>query len=110
MAMPTAVRDLDGKVALVTGATSGIGKAAALQLALQGATVIVHGRDADRGAKVVTEIETAGGSARFIGADLSQPTEALRLAAESGEVDILEKIALYSRLDPTSDLDGETTP
>src|ERR1700712_4105479 len=108
MAMPTAVRDLDGKVALVTGATSGIGKAAALQLALQGATVIVHGRDADRGAKVVTEIETAGGSARFIGADLSQPTEALRLAAESGEVDILVNNAGFAWFGPTSDLDVET--
>jgi NAD(P)-dependent dehydrogenase (short-subunit alcohol dehydrogenase family) len=108
MAMPTAVRDLDGKVALVTGATSGIGKAAALQLALQGATVIVHGRDADRGAKVVTEIETAGGSARFIGADLSQPTEALRLAAESGEVDILINNAGFAWFGPTSDLDVET--
>jgi NAD(P)-dependent dehydrogenase (short-subunit alcohol dehydrogenase family) len=73
MASPTAVRDLEGKVALVTGATSGIGKAAAMQLAAQGATVIVHGRDADRGAAVVTEIENGGGSARFVGADLGEP-------------------------------------
>jgi NAD(P)-dependent dehydrogenase (short-subunit alcohol dehydrogenase family) len=64
------VRDLQGKVALVTGATSGIGRAAAVQLAEQGATVIVHGRDATRGAAVVAEIENAGGSARFVGAEL----------------------------------------
>ena len=80
MASPIAVRDLEGKVALVTGATSGIGKAAAIQLAAQGATVIVHGRDADRGAAVVAEIENGGGSARFVGADLGEPAEALRLA------------------------------
>ena len=80
MASPTVVRDLEGKVALVTGATSGIGKAAAIQLAAQGATVIVHGRDADRGAAVVAEIENGGGSARFVGADLGEPAEALRLA------------------------------
>ena len=73
MASATVVRDLDGKVALVTGATSGIGRAAGVQLAAQGATVIVHGRDAARGAAVVAEIENNGGSARFVGAELSQP-------------------------------------
>src|ERR1700680_1061830 len=89
MTAPTVGQDLEGKVAVVTGATSGIGRAAALQLAAQGATVIVHGRDDGRGAVVVKEIESAGGSARFVGADLSQPAEALRLATEVGEVDIL---------------------
>src|SRR3977135_315244 len=89
MASPTVVRDLEGKVALVTGATSGIGQAAAVQLAAQGATVIVHGRDASRGAAVVTEIGNGGGSARFVGADLGEPAEALRLAEEVGDVDIL---------------------
>jgi len=48
MASATVVRDLEGKCALVTGATSGIGQAAAMQLAAQGATVIVHGRDVRR--------------------------------------------------------------
>ena len=108
MASPIAVRDLEGKVALVTGATSGIGKAAAIQLAAQGATVIVHGRDADRGAAVVAEIENGGGSARFVGADLGEPAEALRLAREAGDVDILVNNAGFAWFGPSAMLDGKT--
>jgi NAD(P)-dependent dehydrogenase (short-subunit alcohol dehydrogenase family) len=108
MASPIVVRDLEGKVALVTGATSGIGKAAAIQLAAQGATVIVHGRDADRGAAVVAEIENDGGSARFIGADLGEPAEALRLAREAGDVDILVNNAGFAWFGPSATLDAKT--
>jgi NAD(P)-dependent dehydrogenase (short-subunit alcohol dehydrogenase family) len=104
MAAPTMVRDLEGKVALVTGATSGIGRAAAVQLAAQGATIIVHGRDAGRGDAVVKEIESAGGSARFVGADLGQPAEALRLATEVGDVDILVNNAGFAWFGPTEKL------
>jgi NAD(P)-dependent dehydrogenase (short-subunit alcohol dehydrogenase family) len=100
--------DLDGKVALVTGATSGIGRAVAVQLAAQGATVIVHGRDSTRGAAVVKEIENAGGSARFVSADLGQPAEALRLAAEVGEVDILINNAGFAWFGPTEKLAANT--
>jgi NAD(P)-dependent dehydrogenase (short-subunit alcohol dehydrogenase family) len=108
MTSPTVDRNLEGKVALVTGATSGIGEAAALQLAAQGATVIVHGRDVGRGAAVVKEIESAGGSARFVGADLSQPAEALRLASEVGEVDILVNNAGFAWFGPTEKLAADT--
>src|ERR1700743_2299964 len=66
--------------ALVTGATAGIGRAVALQLADLGATVIVHGRNAERGNQVVAEIEDGGGKARLLTADLSDKDEARRLA------------------------------
>jgi NAD(P)-dependent dehydrogenase (short-subunit alcohol dehydrogenase family) len=108
MASATVVRDLEGKVALVTGATSGIGRAAAVQLAAQGATVIVHGRDATRGAAVVAEIENAGGSARFVDAELGEPAEALRLAEEVGEVDILVNNAGFPWFGPSAKLPADT--
>ena len=108
MTSPIVIRDLEGKVALVTGATSGIGQAAAVQLALQGASVIVHGRDANRGAAVVAEIENSGGSARFVGADLGEPAGALRLAEEVGDVDILVNNAGFAWFGPSAMLDGKT--
>jgi NAD(P)-dependent dehydrogenase (short-subunit alcohol dehydrogenase family) len=100
--------ELTGRTALVTGATSGIGKATATALASLGAAVIVHGRDAQRGAQVVKEIEAAGGQARFIAADLREPAEIARLAEEAGEVDILVNNAGSSWFGPTADLDVDT--
>jgi NAD(P)-dependent dehydrogenase (short-subunit alcohol dehydrogenase family) len=108
MTAPTVVRDMEGKVALVTGATSGIGRAAALELAAHGASVIVHGRDSARGATVVSEIENTGGSARFVGADLGEPTEALRLAEEAGDVDVLVNNAGFAWFGPTAQLAVDT--
>jgi NAD(P)-dependent dehydrogenase (short-subunit alcohol dehydrogenase family) len=108
VASPTVVRDLEGKVALVTGATSGIGRAAAVQLAAQGATVMVHGRDVSRGVAVVAEIENGGGTARFVAADLGEPAEALRLAKEVGDVDILVNNAGFAWFGPSAELDAKT--
>src|SRR5260370_36243286 len=66
-------RDLTNQKALVTGATSGIGRAIALQLARDGAEVVVHGRDATRGAETVSEIVTAGRPARVRCVGLATP-------------------------------------
>lgn len=70
---------LAGKVALVSGATSGIGRAAALGFAGAGARVAVAGRDAARAAEVVAAIAAAGGVAAFIEADLACPDGADRM-------------------------------
>ncbi|WP_326958729.1 SDR family NAD(P)-dependent oxidoreductase [Amycolatopsis sp. NBC_01286] len=90
--------------ALVTGATSGIGKAVAKKLAADGLTVIAVGRNARRGAETVEEITAAGGRARFVEADLEDPAAIERLAADVGDVDVLVNNAGQSVWAPTEDL------
>jgi hypothetical protein len=85
---------LAGATALVTGATSGIGRAAAVLLARRGAHVLVSGRDAARGEAVVTDIRSAGGKADFLAADLTDGGSVRALARRAvelggGHVDIL---------------------
>jgi NAD(P)-dependent dehydrogenase (short-subunit alcohol dehydrogenase family) len=97
-------RTLEGRTALVTGSTSGIGRAVAVHLAAAGADVIVHGRDAARGAVVVDEIVEMGGSARFVAADLTDAVELERLVAEVGPVDVLVNNAGRAVFSSTVDL------
>ncbi|MDH3733760.1 MAG: SDR family NAD(P)-dependent oxidoreductase [Gemmatimonadota bacterium] len=82
----------EGQVVLVTGSTSGLGREVALRMAARGAHVLVHGRNVERGAEVVSEIEAAGtGSAKFYRADFASFDQVRALALQ-----ILEE---YDRLD-----------
>jgi NAD(P)-dependent dehydrogenase (short-subunit alcohol dehydrogenase family) len=101
-------RDLEGLSALVTGATSGIGKAAAEELGRHGAEIVVHGRDADRGSAVVDTITAEGGKARFVAADLLDPVQVDHLADQAGAVDVLVNNAGFSWFGPAADLDVAT--
>lgn len=76
---------LDGKVALVTGGTSGIGRAAAEQCGARGVRVVITGRDRDRGMEAEEIISASGAEARFIKMDAS--SEASVRAAVNGVVD-----------------------
>lgn len=71
---------LDGKTALVTGSTDGVGRLVARRLGAAGAFVLVHGRDRSRGASVVAGIKKDGGRAEFLRADLTALAEVRRLA------------------------------
>ncbi|MBX9791888.1 MAG: SDR family oxidoreductase [Pirellulales bacterium] len=84
---------LTGQVAVVVGGTGVLGGALARGLARAGATVVVAGRGAERGAACVREIEAAGGNAAFVSVDVTQRDSIAALLATSleefGRVDIL---------------------
>jgi NAD(P)-dependent dehydrogenase (short-subunit alcohol dehydrogenase family) len=97
--------DLEHQRALITGATSGIGRAAALKLGQAGAEVIVVGRDAQRGADTVAAIEAEGGRASFIAADLNDLDSVARLVDHAGDVDILVNNAGIFSFAPTHEIE-----
>lgn len=100
------------RIAVVTGATSGIGRAAALRLARDGFHILACGRNAERGAATVRAIETAGGSARFHGFDVTSERDwaalAERIAGDHGRFDALVNSAggFFSKPLPDTSVDA----
>ena len=98
--------------ALITGGTSGIGRATANKLAQLGIHVLVVGRNAERGKKTVDEIRAAGGKADFISADLQDAASARTVAKKAielgnGHVDILVNNAGIYPFGPTHEMTEE---
>lgn len=92
---------LDGKTALVTGASQGIGKTLAVQMAERGARVVLAARSADKLAAVAQEIEAAGGEAHALSLDVSKAAEVADQLAQIpeafAEIDILVNNAGITR-------------
>src|ERR1700759_3823117 len=94
-----------GKTALITGGTSGMGSATALAMAEKGATVTITGRDETRGANTVEEIRSGGQDAQFIAADFSEMSEVARVADAASEIDVLVNAAGFAARGSTADTD-----
>ena len=84
---------LDGKVALITGGSSGIGSATAALLAEEGAAVVLTGRSKERGEQVALAINEAGGKAMFIRADVRVADDCQKAVEQTlerfGRIDVL---------------------
>ena len=84
---------LTGKVAVITGATSGLGRAGAIRFAAEGAKVVAASRREAEGKEVVDEIQGAGGEAVFVSCDVTEPDDVRDLIAaaenEFGSVNVL---------------------
>ncbi len=110
--MSESLFELHGRVALVTGASAGIGRAMALALSAAGASVVVSARRASQLDETVALIKDAGGSAAVVSADLSRHEEVLRLASESaavfGSPDILVNCAGVNLRQPYDEITPES--
>ena len=100
---------VEGKIVAITGASSGIGEAAAVELAARGAAVVLGARRADRLESLAGRIREAGGRAEVVEMDVARRADAERLVATAverfGRLDVLVGNAGIARTSPVGDLD-----
>jgi NAD(P)-dependent dehydrogenase (short-subunit alcohol dehydrogenase family) len=103
---------LKGKVTLITGSGSGIGKATALLFAHEGAAVIVNDLDSGKGNETVSKIEQHGGGASFIKGDVSHPEQVKAMVDEAvkqfGKIDVLFNNAGISGVGALHEIEPDT--
>ena len=103
---------MNGRAVIITGATSGMGRATALLFAHEGASVVASGRDGERGQALVDDIRTAGGRAEFVPGDVSLPETNARLVETClrafGGVDTIVCFAGMLGLGSVTDVPAET--
>jgi len=107
-----AMQLMKGRVAVITGATSGMGRATALLFAREGASIVASGRDEERGRSLVGEILAAGGRVEFVPGDVSLPETNARLvetcARAFGDVDTIVAFAGMLGLGSITDVPPDT--
>jgi len=107
----TAARRLDGRVAVVTGSSGGIGLAIATEFAREGASVVVNSRDAERAEKAASTLAQEGLHVSGFAADMRRPEEARALAeaavARHGRLDIWVNNAGINVIKPALELEAD---
>jgi NADP-dependent 3-hydroxy acid dehydrogenase YdfG len=102
---------IDGKVVAITGASSGIGAATALELAARGAAVVLGARRTDRLEAIAAQIKDAGGRAEIVTVDVTQRHDVEAMVATAterfGSLDVLVSNAGIARMSLVGDLDIE---